>query len=278
MDWLNLIVLAVVQGVTEFLPISSSAHLILVPQLMDWQDQGLAIDVAMHIGTLIAVMAYFHGEVWRMIRGGLNLVAGRPDGDTRLLLQLALATIPVVIVGFLLRDIVATTFRSPLLIATTTIGFGILLWIADRKGEISERALAGMTYRDALLIGVFQAIALVPGVSRSGITMTAGLFLAFSRTEAPALLAALVDPDHGRGRHARRLGAGEERRRGAAGGCLLRRGAGLLRRIARNLGADGLAAAGELHPVRRLSAGAGRLPALLVPMRLVGRQAQPVKG
>ena len=184
MDLLNLIVLAVVQGVTEFLPISSSAHLILVPQLMDWQDQGLAIDVAMHIGTLVAVMAYFHGEVLRMIRGGLNLVAGRPDGDTRLLLQLALATIPVVIVGFLLRDIVATTFRSPLLIATTTIGFGILLWIADRKGDTSERALAGMTYRDALLIGVFQAIALVPGVSRSGITMTAGLFLAFSRTEA----------------------------------------------------------------------------------------------
>lgn len=184
MDWLNLIVLAMVQGITEFLPISSSAHLILVPQLMAWQDQGLAIDVAMHIGTLLAVMAYFHAEVRRMFAGGINLVAGRPDGDTRLLLQLALATVPVVIVGFLLKDVVATGFRNPLLIATTTIGFGILLWIADRKGATSERALAGMTYRDALLIGLFQALALVPGVSRSGITMTAGLFLAFSRTEA----------------------------------------------------------------------------------------------
>lgn len=184
MDWLNLIVLAVVQGITEFLPISSSAHLILVPQLMAWEDQGLAIDVAMHIGTLAAVMVYFHAEVRRLIRGGLNLVTGRPDGDTRLLLQLALATLPVVIVGFLVKDLVATSFRSPLLIAATTIGFGMLLWIADRKGDTAERALAGMTYRDALFIGLLQAIALVPGVSRSGITMTAGLFLAFSRTEA----------------------------------------------------------------------------------------------
>jgi undecaprenyl-diphosphatase len=184
MDWLNLIVLAIVQGVTEFLPISSSAHLILVPQLFPWEDQGLAIDVAMHIGTLLAVMAYFHAEVRRMITGGINLLRGKPDGDTRLLLQLALATVPVVIAGFLLRDIVATQLRSPLLIASTTIGFGILLYVADRKGETSERALAGMTYKDALLIGLFQALALIPGVSRSGITMTAGLFLAFSRTEA----------------------------------------------------------------------------------------------
>jgi undecaprenyl-diphosphatase len=184
MDWLNLIVLAVVQGITEFLPISSSAHLILVPQLTGWEDQGLAIDVAMHVGTLIAVMAYFHAEVRRMITGGLNLLRGRPDGDTRLLLQLALATVPVVILGFLVRDLIADDWRSPVLIASTTIGFGVLLYVADRKGETSERALAGMTYKDALLIGLFQALALIPGVSRSGITMTAGLFLAFSRTEA----------------------------------------------------------------------------------------------
>jgi len=184
MDWLNLIVLAIVQGVTEFLPISSSAHLILIPQLTPWEDQGLAIDVAMHIGTLIAVMAYFHSEVARLVTGGVNLLRGRPDGDTRLLLQLALATVPVVILGFLLKDLIAGDWRSPLLIASTTIGFGILLYIADRKGETSERALGGMTYKDALLIGLFQALALIPGVSRSGITMTAGLFLAFSRTEA----------------------------------------------------------------------------------------------
>jgi undecaprenyl-diphosphatase len=184
MDWLNLVILAVVQGITEFLPISSSAHLILVPKLMDWQDQGLAIDVAMHVGTLLAVMAYFHAEVWRMARGGLNLVAGRPDGDSRLLLQLALATLPVVVAGLLLESTIATSFRDPVLIATTTIVFGILLYVADRRGDKAERALAGMTYRDALLIGLLQALALIPGVSRSGITMTAGLFLAFSRTEA----------------------------------------------------------------------------------------------
>jgi len=184
MDWLNLLVLAVVQGITEFLPISSSAHLILVPQLFGWADQGLAIDIAVHVGTLLAVMAYFHAEVWRLIVGGLNLVTGRADGDTRLLLQIVVATIPVVLLGFILKGLIADEFRSPLLIAATTIGFGVLLFVADRKGDAADRTLTGMTYRDALLIGLFQALALVPGVSRSGITMTAALFLAFSRTEA----------------------------------------------------------------------------------------------
>ncbi len=184
MDWLNLLVLAVVQGITEFLPISSSAHLILVPQLFGWADQGLAIDIAVHVGTLLAVMTYFHAEVRRLIVGGLNLVTGRADGDTRLLLQIVVATIPVVVLGVLLEGLIADEFRSPLLIAATTVGFGVVLYFADRKGDAAERTLAGMTYRDALMIGLFQALALVPGVSRSGITMTAALFLAFSRTEA----------------------------------------------------------------------------------------------
>jgi undecaprenyl-diphosphatase len=184
MDWLNLLVLALVQGITEFLPISSSAHLILVPRLFGWQDQGLAIDVATHFGTLLAVMVYFRAEVGRLVTGGVNLLTGRADGDTRLLLQIIVATIPVVILGFALKGLVATEFRSPLLIAATTIGFGVLLFVADRRGDAAERGLGGMTYRDALLIGLFQALALIPGVSRSGITMTAALFLAFSRTEA----------------------------------------------------------------------------------------------
>jgi len=184
MDWLNLLVLAIVQGITEFLPISSSAHLILVPQLFGWADQGLAIDIAVHVGTLLAVMTYFHAEVRRLIVGGLNLVTGRADGDTRLLLQIVVATIPVVVLGVLLEGLIADEFRSPLLIAATTIGFGVVLYFADRKGDAAERTLDGMTYRDALLIGLCQALALVPGVSRSGITMTAALFLAFSRTEA----------------------------------------------------------------------------------------------
>lgn len=184
MDWFNLLVLAIVQGITEFLPISSSAHLILVPQLFGWPDQGLSIDIAVHLGTLLAVMTYFHGEVRRLIVGGLNLVTGRADGDTRLLLQIVVATIPVVVLGVIFKGIVENELRSPLIIAATTIGFGIVLYLADRKGDAAERTLAGMTYRDALLIGLFQALALVPGVSRSGITMTAALFLAFSRTEA----------------------------------------------------------------------------------------------
>jgi len=194
MDWLNLLILAVVQGITEFLPISSSAHLILVPQLLDWEDQGLAIDVAMHIGTLLAVMLYFHLEVRRLIVGAWHLVTGQPDGDSRLLLQLALATAPVVVAGFLLKDLVAGDWRSPLLIAATTIGFGVLLYLADRKGRTAERGVAGMTYRDALLIGLMQALALVPGVSRSGITMTAALFLSFSRTEAARFSLLLAIP------------------------------------------------------------------------------------
>lgn len=194
MDWLSLIVLALVQGITEFLPISSSAHLILVPQLMAWEDQGLAIDVAMHIGTLLAVIVYFNGEVRRMIQGAWSLVTGSPDSDSRLLLQLALATLPVVVTGFFVKDLVAGDWRSPLLIASTTIGFGVLLYLADRKGETAERGLAGMTYRDALLIGLLQALALVPGVSRSGITMTAALFLSFSRTEAARFSLLLAIP------------------------------------------------------------------------------------
>lgn len=194
MDWLNLVVLAVVQGITEFLPISSSAHLILVPQVMAWKDQGLVIDVAMHIGTLLAVMLYFHGEVRRLVVGAVNLLTARPDGDSRLLLQLAVATVPVVVVGFLVKDLVAHEWRSPLLIATTTIGFGVLLFLADRKAGQAERGLAGMTYRDALLIGLMQALALVPGVSRSGITMTMGLFLSFSRTEAARFSLLLAIP------------------------------------------------------------------------------------
>jgi undecaprenyl-diphosphatase len=119
-----------------------------------------------------------------LIAGALNLVTGRADADRTLLLQIVVATIPVVVLGVLLKGLISDDFRSPLLIAATTIGFGVVLFVADRKGDAGERTLAAMTYRDALLIGLFQALALVPGVSRSGITMTAALFLAFSRTEA----------------------------------------------------------------------------------------------
>lgn len=180
----HLAVLAIVQGVTEFLPISSSAHLILVPIVAGWRDQGLAIDVAMHIGTLAAVCAYFWRDVGAMLRGTGALLRGRGGGEARLVMQLALATLPVVVAGLVLHDTIAHDWRDPVLIATTTAVFGIVLWIADRRSGVASGTVADSSWRQALLIGLAQALALVPGVSRSGITMTAALFLGFTRAEA----------------------------------------------------------------------------------------------
>lgn len=181
---LQLIVLAIIQGVTEFLPISSSAHLILVPALTGWPDQGLAVDVAMHVGTLAAVMLYFRRDVAAMAVGAANAARGRWTQNGRLAFQVAAATIPVVIAGALLKDLIETEFRSASLIAVTTGGFALLLWIADRKAPEDVGAPLNITWRIALLIGVAQALALAPGVSRSGITMTAALLLGLSRSTA----------------------------------------------------------------------------------------------
>jgi undecaprenyl-diphosphatase len=179
-------ILAIVQGITEFLPISSSAHLILVPKITGWSDQGLMIDVALHGGTLAAVTLYFHRETAGMVRGGLRLLAGDFTGaDARLALHVLIATLPVVAGGLLLKGFVATDGRNALLIALTTIGFGLVLWAADRGGKEASRMLfESMTFRAALLIGLAQTLALVPGVSRSGITMTAALFLGYRRDAA----------------------------------------------------------------------------------------------
>lgn len=183
MDWLNLIVLALVQGITEFLPISSSAHLILVPSLFGWPDQGLAIDIAVHVGTLLAVLVYFRRDIVDLLGGALAALKGRPDDRSRLVLHLMIATLPIMVVGLLVEDIVASSLRSELLIAATTIGFGIVLWLADRGGAGFERRIADMTAKDALLIGLAQVLALIPGTSRAGITVTAALFLRFNRSD-----------------------------------------------------------------------------------------------
>lgn len=184
MDLLQIVVLAVVQGVTEFLPISSSAHLILVPALTGWADQGLGIDVAMHVGTLLAVMLYFRRDVVKLAVGGLGVLAGRVTDDGRLALLVVLATLPVVAAGFLLKGVIATEWRSPALIATTTATFAVVLWLADRRADRAARVVGNLTWVDALLIGVAQAVSLVPGVSRSGVTMSAALFLGLRRPEA----------------------------------------------------------------------------------------------
>ena len=180
----QLIVLAIVQGITEFLPISSSAHLILVPVLTGWSDQGLAIDVAMHVGTLLAVMLYFRGDLIRLLKGGVDVIRRRDTADGHLALQIVVATIPVVIAGFLLKDLIGTTLRSPALIATTTALFGVVLWYADRHASAIKGVIEQLSWRDVVLIGLSQALALVPGVSRSGITMSVALMLGLGRVEA----------------------------------------------------------------------------------------------
>ena len=184
MDPLQLLVLALVQGITEFLPISSSAHLILVPVITGWQDQGLAFDIAVHLGTLLAVIGYFRVRVARLVVAGIKAPFTRErDADGRLAWLLVLATIPFGLAGLLLKDVVETTLRGPLVIAAASIGFGLLLWWSDRGGG-GTRDEDSLDWRDALFIGLFQAVALIPGTSRSGITMTAALLLRLDRVAA----------------------------------------------------------------------------------------------
>lgn len=184
MDSLQAIVLALVQGLTEFLPISSSAHLILFPRLAGWEDQGLAFDVAVHVGTLTAVIAYFRREVARMFSAWLqSMVAGRRTAEGRLAWQVVLGTLPVALSGLVFHDLIETWLRSPLVIAASTIVFGLLLGWSDRRGRQSRDEYT-LRLADVLLIGCAQALALIPGTSRSGITMTAALALGLTRTGA----------------------------------------------------------------------------------------------
>lgn len=184
MDLLQILILAIVQGVTEFLPISSSAHLILVPILTDWEDQGLAFDVAVHVGTLSAVIIYFREDIARMLSAwSSSLVTFDLTPDAKLAWAIGFGTIPVGLAGLFFKDFIEVSLRSPLVIAATTIVFGMLLWVADRYGE-RLRNIYDVKWPDVLLIGISQALALIPGTSRSGATMTMALFLGFSRDAA----------------------------------------------------------------------------------------------
>jgi undecaprenyl-diphosphatase len=184
-EWLHIITLALIQGITEFLPISSSAHLILVAEFGGWGDQGLPFDVAVHLGTLTAVCLYFRADLGGYLSSGLNVVAGRGvDAQFEELLKVSVATIPVVIGGLLFKDHVEGAWRSLTTIAWATIGFGILLGIADHfRGRSNEDKL-GVSWLQAGFIGLAQMLALIPGTSRSGITITAALLLGLSRTSA----------------------------------------------------------------------------------------------
>lgn len=180
----QVIILALLQGLTEFLPISSSAHLILAPLLNDWADQGIAFDVAVHVGTLSAVVLYFRHELNAMTRDWFASVYTRSQiGESRLAWAVLMGTIPVGLCGLLFHDFIATQLRSPLVIAATTIGFGLLLGWADWKGR-RVRNEHTLNAGNVLFIGLAQALALVPGTSRSGITMTAGLMLGLTREAA----------------------------------------------------------------------------------------------
>lgn len=189
----QLVLLAVVQGITEFLPISSSGHLILVPHLTGAADQGPLLDVAVHVGTLGAVMLYLWRDIARMLLGLGRAVRGRRDPGARLAFQLVLATLPLVAAGYVASRYLGDQLRSIEVIAWATLGFGILLWIADRIG-MTLRRIEHMSYGSALLIGLSQVLALIPGTSRSGITMTAARLLAFERTDAARFSMLLAIP------------------------------------------------------------------------------------
>ena len=186
-DYLQASWLAIIQGLTEFLPVSSSAHLILPSALLGWEDQGLTFDVAVHLGTLLAVLAYFWRDLWTLLLAWLQSLQGRHSNDSRLAWYLIAVTIPAAIAGLLLEDFVESGARSILIIATTSITFGLLLFAADRhssRAEDGHRQIWQLSWRQVMFIGFAQALALIPGTSRSGVTMTAALFCNLGRREA----------------------------------------------------------------------------------------------
>ncbi len=198
MSLLQIVVLSVVQGLTEFLPISSSGHLILVPYATGWPDQGLVIDVAVHVGTLAAVLIYFWRDVLELLRGFFRLFVGQVTREGRLALYLLAATLPALAIGYALEKLASGTPRRIEVVAWAMIGFALVLWIADRIG-LRVRRLEHMSLGQALVIGIAQPIAFIPGTSRSGITMVAARLMGYERKEAarfsfllsiPAILAA----------------------------------------------------------------------------------------
>ncbi len=179
----QILLLSFIQGLTEFLPISSSGHLVLIPSLFGWKDQGLMMDVAAHIGTLGSVVAYFRKDVASLFKGSFSLFRGQVNENTRLLFNLTIATIPVVLLGLFFDKVVGDTFRNVTTIAWMGIIFGLLLYIADKYGHLIE-TIENTTLKRALLFGFAQCISLINGVSRAGACITMGRFLNYKRTDA----------------------------------------------------------------------------------------------
>ncbi len=191
MPILFLTILALVQGLTELLPVSSSAHLILTWEVFGRLDrpidlgpsQELVLDIAGHVGTLMAICLYFWRDVTGMAVGGVRLLGGRRDGRSKLLLYVLASAVPAGLIGLLLQDVIADSLRLVELIAWTQIGFALLLFVADRVGT-RTRKIEHLRVSDAVVVGLAQALAFIPGTSRSGITMTAGRFLGMERSDA----------------------------------------------------------------------------------------------
>ena len=183
MTILHITILSIVQGLTEFLPVSSSAHLVLVPLVTNMPDQGLMMDLAVHIGTLLAVLVYYRKDVWDISWACLYW-KGKKNKDMRHLgIYIVLATIPAVVFGFIMHKIIPEGIRDVRVIAATTLIFGAILGIADRFSP-AEKTLSKITLKSAMIIGFAQVLAFIPGTSRSGITMTTARFLGFNRVDA----------------------------------------------------------------------------------------------
>src|SRR5260370_1086987 len=196
MSLLQLVTLAIVQGLAEFLPISSSAHLALAPWLFGWEDQGLTFDIALHFGTLLAVLVYFFRDWVQVVAQGFGLRWGSDQElsrQPRLLWWLVAASIPVGVVGWLFQKKAEAEWRSPWIIGTMLVSVGLLMLVAERVGRQTKR-IETMSLLDALLIGVSQALAVVPGTSRSGITITTGLFRDLERAAAARFSFFLMTP------------------------------------------------------------------------------------
>jgi undecaprenyl-diphosphatase len=187
--WLQVVVLAIVQGLTEFLPISSSGHLVLVPSAAGWSDQGLAFDVAVHFGSLLAVCVFFRDDILALLRGGgqiLTLKSQTPE--SRMALAIGIGTVPAAVAGLALAGWIEANLRSPAVIVVTLAGYAIVMVLADRFGR-RERSVANVSLTDAVVIGCAQALALVPGTSRSGVTISARFSFLLS---VPVILLATV--------------------------------------------------------------------------------------
>ncbi len=195
MPFEQLLILAIVQGLTEFWPISSSAHLIIVPNFVsDWSDQGPLIDVAMHVGSLFAVIIYFHKEMRALMRGALALLSGRKSAEARVLVYLILGSLPLLVIGFaLLKSGYYDSLRSLEVIAWANIIFALILLVIDERFP-TDRHIGNLRLPGVMFIGFAQVLALIPGASRAGVTMTAGRYLGMERAEAARFAMLLAIP------------------------------------------------------------------------------------